>query len=136
MATKHDQPDQRIVFFDGHCNLCNGFVDFLIRHDSHHRLYFAPLQGSTAARLLPPALRDARTIVMMENGHFLKRSSAAIRAVALLGGGFGLVGVLKAIPTPLRDVAYRIVARYRYAWFGRRELCRLSHSDEKEFLLP
>lgn len=136
MTTKNDDLDQRIVFFDGHCNLCNGFVDFLIRHDPQHILYFAPLQGSTAARLLPVELRDVKTVVMKKDGIFLQRSSAAIEAVSALGGGFAAVKIFKVIPIPIRDAVYRLIARYRYRWFGKRELCRLPLESEKAFLLP
>ncbi|MHB8838812.1 MAG: DCC1-like thiol-disulfide oxidoreductase family protein, partial [Gemmatimonadaceae bacterium] len=33
------------MLFDGVCNLCNGFVLFLIDHDPGARLRFASLQG-------------------------------------------------------------------------------------------
>jgi predicted DCC family thiol-disulfide oxidoreductase YuxK len=30
---------------------------------------------------------------------------------------------LVAVPRPLRDLVYDWVARHRYAWFGKREIC-------------
>ena len=39
---------EKIVFFDGHCNLCNFSVDLLIRLDYKNILLFAPLSGKAA----------------------------------------------------------------------------------------
>ena len=41
-----------LVLFDGVCNLCNGFVRFLLRHDRRGRLTFGSLQSESARRLL------------------------------------------------------------------------------------
>jgi predicted DCC family thiol-disulfide oxidoreductase YuxK len=43
---------ERVVLFDGVCNLCNRSVDFLVRHDRAQRLRFAPLQSETGRALL------------------------------------------------------------------------------------
>ena len=37
-----------IVFFDGVCNLCQGSVRYLIKHDKKGVLEFASLQGNHA----------------------------------------------------------------------------------------
>ena len=37
-----------IVFFDGVCNLCQGSVRYLIKHDKKGVLKFASLQGNYA----------------------------------------------------------------------------------------
>ena len=36
-------PVERVVLFDGVCNLCNGLVQFIIRRDPHARFKFAPM---------------------------------------------------------------------------------------------
>jgi len=54
-------PVKPIIFFDGVCHLCNASVDFILRADRHRRFTFAPLQGKTAAELLPPPTDDAAT---------------------------------------------------------------------------
>ncbi|MEZ4743687.1 MAG: DCC1-like thiol-disulfide oxidoreductase family protein [Bdellovibrionota bacterium] len=48
---------QNIIFFDGHCNLCNKTVDFLIKVDRKKVLRYAPISGKTARDVglkLPP----------------------------------------------------------------------------------
>lgn len=127
----------RIIYFDGVCNLCNGFVDFLLRHDQKHLYKFAPLQGSTAASRLPASLRvePFASVVMEEEGAFYVESSAALRALAGLGGTYKSFLILLIIPGLLRDPIYRWVAGHRYRWFGQRSTCRLPSVQERAFFL-
>lgn len=122
----------RVVFFDGHCNLCNRFVDFLIRRDTRHALRFASLQGETAKRLLPKEyVSDLSTVVFLNEGKISTHSSAALRAIATLGGGYYLFKWFLLVPAFIRNLVYRFVASNRYTWFGRRDTCRLPSPEEK-----
>jgi len=126
-----------VIYFDGHCNLCNRFVDFLIRRDKLHILRFAPLQGQTAAQQLPAEFREKLgTIVYAQGAQFHVRSTAALLILASLGGVWTLAKILLIIPRPLRDLVYRWIAKNRYLWFGRRDTCRLPSPQEKEQFLP
>lgn len=121
-----------VVFFDGHCNLCNRFVDFLISRDVEHRLKFAPLQGRTAeARLAPEYRERLGTVVLEREGKAYIRSTAAILAVAELGGFWQLAKLCLIVPKFLRDLVYRYIAKNRYLWFGRRDTCRLPTDEER-----
>ena len=115
-----------VVLFDGVCNLCNGFVQFVIARDPAGRFQFGALQSASARRLLeghdaPDPLPDA--IVLVEDGQIFTRSTAALRIARRLTFPWPLAGVFFAVPRPLRDWIYAIVARNRYRWFGRREQC-------------
>lgn len=126
-----------VLYFDGVCNLCNRLVDWLLRRDRTGRLRFAPLQGETAAAGLPPeVLASPPTVVLQRNGRLATRSTAAIEAVALLGGPWRAIALLKVVPRPLRDAAYDALAARRYAWFGRRDTCRLPDAAERDRFLP
>ena len=126
-----------IVFFDGVCGLCNGFVDRLMRWDKRRVLRFATLQGSTAAATLPPAHTQAlSTIVYFDGVRMHTRSDAAIRIVLRLGGAWKLAGVFFVVPRFLRDAAYNLVARNRYQWFGKHASCRLPSPEERGLFLP
>jgi predicted DCC family thiol-disulfide oxidoreductase YuxK len=126
-----------VVYFDGVCGLCNRFVDFGVRFDRQRRLRFAPIQGETAAqRLRSDLATDPTTIVLEENGNLRFRSDAILRILHHLGGGWRLLGVLRIIPRPLRDVIYDWIARNRYSWFGKRDTCRLPTPEERDAFLP
>jgi predicted DCC family thiol-disulfide oxidoreductase YuxK len=115
-----------LVLFDGVCNLCNGFVPFVIARDPRRRFQFGALQSAAAQRVL--ALHEApppqsETILLVEDGRLLTRSTAALHILRRLSFPWPLAAVFLAVPRPLRDAIYALVAKRRYRWFGRREQC-------------
>lgn len=123
-------PETRtVVLFDGVCNLCNGFVNFLIDRDPGERLAFAALQSDAGQRLLAEAGLPAdslQSVVVVDAGRTFTRSTAALRILRRLGGPWSVLALpALAVPRPLRDVVYDWIARKRYGWFGRQELCRI-----------
>ncbi len=117
-----------IVLFDGVCNLCNGFVNFIIDRDPNQHFSFGSLQSQKARVLLqdhPAVLSELNTVVLLEGSKLYTRSTAALRIARKLNGGWPLLYSLIIIPRPLRDIVYEFIARKRYAWFGRREACRI-----------
>ncbi|SHJ82186.1 Predicted thiol-disulfide oxidoreductase YuxK, DCC family [Hymenobacter daecheongensis DSM 21074] len=118
------------ILFDGVCNLCNGFVQFIIRHDAAGRFRFAALQSAggqallTANGLVAPA--EPETVLLVEDGQIYTHSTAVLRIARGLGGGWrGLAAVGGLLPRRWRDALYRFVARHRYRWFGRQQACML-----------
>ncbi len=127
-----------IVFFDGVCGMCNRFVDFLLPRDHRGVFLFAPLQGETARERLDAAdVENISTIVLIDEQGVYRRSTAVVRILCRLGLGWKITGFLLAmIPRPLRDLGYRLVARYRYAIFGKKETCRMPTLEERARFLP
>ena len=124
--------DRQIIFFDGVCNLCNAFVDFLIKRDKDHSFSFAPLQGETAQLKLPhgqPA--SLSSVVLWNQGEVLEKSDAALMILQQLGGFWWFMRVFWVMPKILRDLGYDFVAANRYRFFGKRETCRLPTPAEK-----
>ncbi len=127
-----------VLFFDGVCGLCNRTVDSLIRRDRAGVLRFAPLQGQTASGLVPAEdVASLNTVVLVDHGGTHRRSDAIVRVLRHLGGRYRIVaGLLAAIPRPVRDFGYRIVAKSRYRVFGKKESCRLPTPEERGRFLP
>ena len=116
-----------VLLFDGECGLCNRVVRFLIRHDPGERLHFARLQEPPAQDFLRShglPTGDFGSLVYVrdwndrERSGFLLRTSGALACFAELGGGWRILSWLKWIPPFLRDPAYWLVSRTRYAIFG------------------
>jgi predicted DCC family thiol-disulfide oxidoreductase YuxK len=133
--------ERTIVLFDGVCNLCNGFVNFLIDRDPEGRLAFGALQTEGARKLMREAgLPDQalESVVAIEAGRGYVRSTAALRILLRLGGVWALLGRLAlVVPRPLRDLVYDAVAERRYLWFGTRDTCRVPTPElEARFLDP
>jgi predicted DCC family thiol-disulfide oxidoreductase YuxK len=121
--------DSPVVLFDGVCNLCNGAVNFIIDRDPAARFRFAALQSTQAAELLAPLGRapeaDPNSFILVEDGRLYERSTAALRVARRMGGAWKLFYAFIIIPRPIRDAAYRFVAKNRYRWFGKAEACRM-----------
>ena len=120
------------ILFDGVCNLCNGFVQFVIRHDPSGHFRFAALQSEAAQALLaelgldPAALpREPESVLLVSGGQLYSHSTAVLRIARRLGGIWQLAGLGWLLPERWRDGLYRFVARNRYRWFGRQESCML-----------
>ena len=127
-----------IILFDGECNLCNSFVDFIIRYDKRDKFKFDSLQSPNSIILLKETQIDPKkldTVVLYSQGIFYTRSSAALLILLELGLPFSLTIILWIVPRFFRDWAYRVVAKKRYIWFGKRDTCRLpTKADRKKFL--
>jgi predicted DCC family thiol-disulfide oxidoreductase YuxK len=112
-----------LVLYDGGCGLCHRSVSYLARRDRDgSRFRFAPLGGETAgARLAQPdagGFPAGTVVVLTADGRVLLRSDAALHALGRLGGGWrALAAAFRAVPRPLRDAVYRLVARLRRRLF-------------------
>lgn len=117
--------NNRIVFFDGVCNLCNSTVRFIIRHDKKNRFMFAPIH-TYQARFGPELPEDIPdSVVYYRNQKFYYRSRAIIFILKDLGGLWSLGYILIIIPEFISNFFYNIIARNRYKWFGKRDKCMI-----------
>ena len=120
------------ILFDGVCNLCNGFVQFVIARDPSARFRFAALGSAPALALLreagaPAVLPDS--IVLIEDGRLFVRSDAPLRIARGLRFPWPLAFGLIIVPRFIRDRGYDFIAAHRYRWFGTRESCWLPTPD-------
>ena len=127
-----------IILFDGVCNLCNGFVQFVIQHDAAGRFRFAALQSAAGQAVLATHGLDAAAVaaapdsVLLQHGERLySHSEAVLRIAQGLGWPWRALLLGWLLPRPWRDAAYRFVARHRYRWFGRQESCWLPTPELK-----
>jgi len=130
--------DHPIIFFDGVCNMCNRFVSLVIRADRKGVFRFAPLEGETARRLLPPLPGDPRqwSMIYLDERGLHEQSDASLQVYRRLGGWAWPLSLFRFVPRWLRDPVYRLVARNRYRWFGRRAECRVPTPAERARFLP
>jgi len=115
--------DKAIVFFDGVCNLCNGFVQFIIKRDPHDHFRFAALSSEQGQSVLERYHIKDDSIVLMENGTVYTRSDAVLRIFRRLSGGYSLLYYGVFLPRPVRDFLYRMIANNRYRMLGKKDAC-------------
>jgi predicted DCC family thiol-disulfide oxidoreductase YuxK len=116
-----------VILFDGVCNLCNGFVQFVIKRDSNAYFSFAPLQSNYA--LQRPELLNRNphlsSVILIEDGKVYTQSTAALRILRRMSGLYPLLYGFIIVPPFIRDGVYKWIARHRYQWFGKSEQCML-----------
>ncbi len=115
-----------ILLFDGHCNLCNAWVKFVMNRDPLGKVRFASLQSKVGKTLLDERQIDQNyndSLVLIEEEEVSVSSTAALRTLSYLSTWESQLKFLLVLPRPLRNLIYRFVAKYRYKWFGRREQC-------------
>ena len=123
-----------IVLFDGVCNLCNGAVKFIIKHDKTNALQFAALQSETGQKLLAQynfPVNELSSFVLIENNKAYDRSTGALRVVKKFTGLWPLLYGFIIVPKVLRDGVYNLVGKNRYKWFGKKDACMIPTPELK-----
>ena len=126
--------DQPIVLFDGVCNLCNGAVQFIIRHDKKNIFMFASLQSEVGRKILEQynfPLDELNSFILIENNKAYTRSTGALRIAKKLNGLWPLLYGFIIIPKFIRDSIYNWVAGNRYKWFGKKDACMIPTPELK-----
>lgn len=127
-------PEKSIILFDGVCNLCNGFVTFIIPRDRKNHFQFGSLQSPNLTELLRThnyTTSELSTVILLEDGKLYTRSAAVLRIARTLGGIWSLAYPLIFLPSFIRDGLYDWVARNRYRIFGRKETCMIPRPEWK-----
>ncbi|MBC5785916.1 thiol-disulfide oxidoreductase DCC family protein [Ramlibacter sp. USB13] len=127
-----------IVVFDAQCLLCSGWVRFLLKHDRRGVFRFASIQGPTGRALLHEAglpVDNLQTLLLVDGARSWQQTAAILRVLHGLGWPWRAAWLGWLVPAPLRDAAYRLVARNRYRLFGRSETCLVPPAQcERRFL--
>ena len=125
----------RIILFDGECNFCDASVQFIIKRDNG-TFHFASLQSEVGKQLVERfQLQGIDSVVLIENERAYSKSTAALRIAKWLHQLWRLCYLLIVFPKSIRDSIYGVIAKNRYKWFGKKEICMLpSEKDRERFL--
>jgi predicted DCC family thiol-disulfide oxidoreductase YuxK len=127
--------NKKIILFDGVCNLCNGAVQFIIKHDKKDNFRFVALQSDLGIEIcnyigVDPTKIDSIILYHPGIAYFYK-SSAVLEIAKDLSGLYNLLSVLKILPEKLRNYIYDYIAKNRYKWYGRKESCMIPTPELK-----
>jgi predicted DCC family thiol-disulfide oxidoreductase YuxK len=134
-----------LVVFDGYCGFCNWFVRWLLKRDRLDRLRFVASDSPKVAELLAQhgiAATEGgfapNTIVVVRDPRGSKEqifvsSEAVIALLCVLPRPWPAAGIVLAwTPRPVRDLGYRLIARWRYRIWGRLQSCPLPAPEERK----
>ena len=129
---------RQIILFDGVCNLCNGAVQFVIKHDPHAKFTFASLQSDTGKKLLEAhnlPSNQLNSFVLIQEERTYTKSTAALKVVMQLTGLIKLLYGFIIVPVFIRNAVYQLIANNRYKWFGKKEACMIPSPSLKQRFL-
>ena len=118
---------QKIILFDGICSLCNGSVIFVWQREKQPLFKFASIQSEAGKELLEwcGLSKDFhQAVILIDEGKIYLGSTAALKIGKYLKFPWPVlssIGLL--VPKFLREWVYSQIAKHRYQWFGKKDIC-------------
>jgi len=130
-------PDDDVILYDGVCIFCSRWVRFVATRDIARKFRFTPIQSPYGTRLaqafgIDPNDPDTNAVIHGGAAHF--RSDAALTVLSALPA-WGWARALFAVPKPLRDAVYSLVAKNRYRIFGKFDSCFVPDAETRARVL-
>ena len=132
------QSSNPIIIYDGNCNLCNFWVNFISRHDREELFFFTHFQSDVSKRLLEKhniGNDITSSVILIEDDKLYHRSSAIIKVFQLLKFPYSILGIIKYVPIKMRDDFYELISSHQYKWFGRNINCMIPNEKIKQHIL-
>jgi predicted DCC family thiol-disulfide oxidoreductase YuxK len=118
-------PDDGVILFDGVCVFCSRWVRFVAKRDTQKRFRFTAIQSAYGARLAKAVgidPDDPDTNAVIHGGKACTKSDGALTVLSNLPG-WGFARIFFAVPGPVRDAVYNLIAKNRYRIFGKFDAC-------------
>ena len=120
--------DRDYLLLDGDCGLCHSLANFLDKRLAKGvDLGYRPILSNDAQKMIatfPKKQQEVDSVYLLRNGKSYIRSAAGIRCLLYMRWYYRMwFPLFWLIPLPIRDIGYRIVARYRHKFFKRPEEC-------------
>jgi predicted DCC family thiol-disulfide oxidoreductase YuxK len=127
-------PDDDVILYDGVCVFCSRWIRFVAARDRERRFRFTAIQSDYGARLalafgIDP--QDPDTNAVIHGGVAYLKSDGALSALSQLPG-WSWTRAFLAIPRPLRDAVYNLIARNRYRIFGKYDACFVPDTEFRD----
>jgi predicted DCC family thiol-disulfide oxidoreductase YuxK len=127
-----------IIFFDGVCNLCNAWVNFIIKRDDDQLFRFASLQSETGKSVNEKILQNGGsldTVILFKKGKYYTKSEVAFALIDYLSPVYKVFRIFQVFPLSLRNWVYDIVGSLRYKLFGKKDQCEIPDKNILDFFI-
>ena len=116
------------LLLDGDCGLCHRLATFIDKRLGKEKdLGYRPILSDDAQKMIaafPKKQQDADSVYLVRNGKSYIRSAAGIRCLLYMKWYYAMLfPIFWLIPLPIRDIGYRIIAKYRHKFFKRPTKC-------------
>ena len=117
-----------VLLLDGDCGLCTRTAVFLhprlIDKSSIRFLAIESEEGQSLIATFSDKFQQSDSVYLIRNDKPYMRSAAGIRAIRYLKWYYRMwYPLLWLIPLPIRNIGYRIIAKYRHKLFKRPSVC-------------
>ncbi|HRG58989.1 MAG TPA: DCC1-like thiol-disulfide oxidoreductase family protein [Bacteroidia bacterium] len=132
------EQNNKILLFDGVCNLCNSSVLFVIKHDKNKLIKYASIQSKKGKILMNKfGVNELYfgSLIFIDNDKVYLKSAGALRVTKYLNGWWPLLYGLIIIPKFVRNKVYDYIAKNRYQWFGKKESCMVPSIEIKSLFI-
>tara|TARA_B100001057_G_C22851595_1_gene951168 strand:+ start:2015 stop:2425 length:411 start_codon:yes stop_codon:yes gene_type:complete len=129
---------KKIILFDGVCNLCTKSVNFIIKYDRGDHFRFTSIQSEAGKKIIKKYSIDINkndSIILIANKNISYRSNAVFTILFYLKTIWRILLIFSVLPSPIRDLFYRIIAKSRYKFFGKNDICMTPNEDIKSKFL-
>ena len=118
---------KNLIIFDGTCNFCDAYINFVIDHDRTNKFQFASSQTDVAKNILSNLNVDpSKSIVLLSGEKYFFKSDAVLEISRQLSSNISWLYVFRFIfPSFLRNFLYDIIAKNRYLLMGKLNECKL-----------
>jgi predicted DCC family thiol-disulfide oxidoreductase YuxK len=126
-------PDDDVILYDGVCIFCSRWIRFVLARDRDRRFRITQIQspyGTRLAQTFGINPDDPDTNAVVHGGVAWLRSDGALTVLSNLAG-WRWTRVFFAVPKPLRDAVYNVIADNRYRIFGKYETCFVPDAEMK-----
>jgi predicted DCC family thiol-disulfide oxidoreductase YuxK len=126
--------EKQIILFDGVCNFCNFWVNFVIKRDNRDSFRFSALQSDISKEIIDRINYDISnpdTFILIIGEDYYTKSTAALKVCKELSGMIKILYPLIILPKFFRDFVYDLIAKNRYKLFGKTDSCRIPTEEEK-----
>ena len=116
------------LLLDGDCGLCHRLATFIDKRLGKEKdLGYRPILSDDAQKMsatFPKKQQDADSVYLVRNGKSYIRSAAGIRCLLYMKWYYAMLfPIFWLIPLPIRDMGYRIIAKYRHKFFKKPTEC-------------
>lgn len=116
--------------------MCNSYIQHVIKHDKKQKFRFASLQSSLGQEIIKThKMSDIDSVLLLDQSQIYSHSDVALRVTKEFGGLWSMFSIFSLIPASLRNRVYNLIAKNRYKWFGKKDVCMMPSPELKDLFL-
>jgi predicted DCC family thiol-disulfide oxidoreductase YuxK len=126
-----------MLVYDGSCGFCSRSVQFILRHEKNHDLLFVTRDSPLGKDLRRKFhLEAVESMLWISGDEASIESGAVLQAARYLGGVWSFLSAIGSlVPSPIRNWAYRLVARNRRRLSSAASICLVPTTEQRKRFL-